>query len=223
MTPPALHVDHLCLVMWQSSEPACPASLVVLPVPNGDIASHLCRGDRAKDDGPAQPRHLVSVRRRPANQVIRWALKTYTVTCRSCRVIRSRCILIELLTFFARERNSNPGMGRFTRRAEIEKGQSSLPPLPADHYQRPLMDTTIYLDYLANRFRAAGGEVNGNARFEKMEDVDPAFDLVIQLRRHRRENAPFPTWTLNHIADKSPSFKDRQSPLRHCVRRSSIM
>ena len=34
------------------------------------------------------------------------------------------------------------------------------------------MDTTIYLDYLAARFRKAGGEIHANVRFEKLEDVD---------------------------------------------------
>jgi D-amino-acid oxidase len=43
----------------------------------------------------------------------------------------------------------------------------------------PLMDTTIYLDYLAARFRKVGGEMHANARFEKLEDVDKRFDLVI--------------------------------------------
>ena len=43
----------------------------------------------------------------------------------------------------------------------------------------PLMDTTIYLDYLAARFRKAGGEIHANVRFEKLEDVDTTFDLVI--------------------------------------------
>jgi D-amino-acid oxidase len=43
----------------------------------------------------------------------------------------------------------------------------------------PLMDTTIYLDYLAARFRKAGGEIHANVRFEKLEDVDRKFDLVI--------------------------------------------
>ena len=41
------------------------------------------------------------------------------------------------------------------------------------------MDTTIYLDYLAARFRKAGGEIHANVRFEKLEDVDTKFDLVI--------------------------------------------
>ena len=43
----------------------------------------------------------------------------------------------------------------------------------------PLMDTTIYLDYLAARFQKAGGEIHASVRFEKLEDVDAKFDLVI--------------------------------------------
>ena len=43
----------------------------------------------------------------------------------------------------------------------------------------PLMDTTIYLDYLANRFVATGGSIAANVHFEKLEDVDRQFDLVI--------------------------------------------
>jgi D-amino-acid oxidase len=41
------------------------------------------------------------------------------------------------------------------------------------------MDTTIYLDYLANRFRSVGGEINANVHFEELDDVDPTFALVI--------------------------------------------
>jgi D-amino-acid oxidase len=41
------------------------------------------------------------------------------------------------------------------------------------------MDTTIYLDYLAARFRDAGGEFHPNMRFTNLEQVDPAFDLII--------------------------------------------
>jgi D-amino-acid oxidase len=41
------------------------------------------------------------------------------------------------------------------------------------------MDTTIYLDYLTNRFAAAGGSTIANTHFEKLEQADPKFDLVI--------------------------------------------
>jgi D-amino-acid oxidase len=43
----------------------------------------------------------------------------------------------------------------------------------------PITDTTIYLDYLANRFQKAGGSITANVHFEKLEDVDRQFDLVI--------------------------------------------
>ena len=43
----------------------------------------------------------------------------------------------------------------------------------------PIMDTTIYLDYLANRFVAAGGSIAANVHFNKLEEVDGKFDLVI--------------------------------------------
>jgi D-amino-acid oxidase len=43
----------------------------------------------------------------------------------------------------------------------------------------PLMDTTIYLAYLVNRFQKAGGAINERVRFERLEDVDSKFDLVI--------------------------------------------
>jgi D-amino-acid oxidase len=43
----------------------------------------------------------------------------------------------------------------------------------------PLTDTTIYLDYLTNRFLEAGGKINPNVRFETLEQVSSEFDLVI--------------------------------------------
>ena len=43
----------------------------------------------------------------------------------------------------------------------------------------PLMDTTIYLEYLANRFQKAGGSIVANASFEKLEDIPRKFDLLI--------------------------------------------
>ena len=41
------------------------------------------------------------------------------------------------------------------------------------------MDTTIYLDYLANRFQKGGGKIISGVRLDKLDDVDPEFDVVI--------------------------------------------
>lgn len=43
----------------------------------------------------------------------------------------------------------------------------------------PLTDTTIYLDYLIDRFQKAAGEIKNDVRFEKLEDVDSNFELII--------------------------------------------
>jgi D-amino-acid oxidase len=115
----------------------------------------------------------------PADAVIAWALETY-----------------KLLVDLARERGTGVSiieLRQFSRTGEIQIPQWAIP-LGARQIKRdevlpaftsgftlnvPLMDTTIYLNYLAKRFLAAGGEINGNVRFEKLEDVSPAFDLVI--------------------------------------------
>ena len=115
----------------------------------------------------------------PADAVIAWALETY-----------------KLLVDLDRERGTGVSiieLRQFSRTGEIQIPQWAIP-LGARQINRdevlpafthgftlnvPLMDTTTYLDYLAKRFLAAGGEINGNVRFEKLEDVSPAFDLVI--------------------------------------------
>ena len=81
---------------------------------------------------------------------------------------------------------------QFSRTGEIEIPEWALPLGGATNSFRnpagirvrfalnvPLMDTTLYLDYLAQRFREAGGEIHPGRRLAKLEDVDPAFDLVI--------------------------------------------
>src|SRR5205809_601872 len=115
----------------------------------------------------------------PADAVIAWALETY-----------------KLFVHLARERGTGVSiieLRQFSRTGEIQIPQWAIPlgarqinrdeVLPAFRHgfmmSVPLMDTTIYLDYLAKRFLAAGGEINGNVRFEKLEDVSSAFDLVI--------------------------------------------
>ncbi len=45
--------------------------------------------------------------------------------------------------------------------------------------QVPLMDTTIYLDYLIDRFQQSGGQIESGVRFENLEDIDRKFDLII--------------------------------------------
>jgi D-amino-acid oxidase len=114
----------------------------------------------------------------PSDQAIAWALKTYRTLRDLARDPGSGVSLVELRTF--------------SRAAEIEIPEWALPlgahrlgsEIPAAFaagfaLNVPVMDTTIYLGYLARRFRDAGGDIRPNKRLTKLEEVDLVFDLVI--------------------------------------------
>jgi D-amino-acid oxidase len=114
----------------------------------------------------------------PSEKTIAWGLETYHALHDLARDPRSGVSMLELRTF--------------SRTGEIEIPEWALPlgarrlrfEIPAAFASGfamnvPLMDTTIYLDYLARRFRDSGGEIHPNRCFAKLEEVDSAFDLVI--------------------------------------------
>src|SRR5947208_9364797 len=112
----------------------------------------------------------------PAEKLITWALQTYKVLVDLTKNSRSGVSIIELRQF---SRTSEIQIPEWA----IALGASVIPTVPAFKggftLKVPLMDTTIYLDHLAKRFFDAGGEIHGNVKFEKLEDVSPAFNLVI--------------------------------------------
>lgn len=114
----------------------------------------------------------------PSDQAIVWALATYDALRDLAGDPRTGVSMVELRTF--------------SRTGEIEIPEWALPlgarrlnsEIPAAFVSGftlnvPVMDTTIYLDYLNGRFRAAGGELRPKQRFTNLEEVDPAFDLII--------------------------------------------
>jgi len=125
----------------------------------------------------------------PAEKVIPWALQTFDVLVDLTRVPASGVSIIELRQFSRTRETQIPDWA-------IPLGaQAVIPTLPSVMSSEvetslellksgfslrvPLMDTTIYLDYLADRFVAAGSEINANVRFQELEDVDQQFELVI--------------------------------------------
>jgi len=115
---------------------------------------------------------------KPAEKVIPWALATFRVLTDLARVKGAGVSMIEL--------------GQFSRTREIQIPDWAIPlgasavatglrPVFKSGFSLrvPLTDTTIYLDYLANRFRNARGSITANVHFERLEDVDRQFDLVI--------------------------------------------
>lgn len=114
----------------------------------------------------------------PADKVIPWALATYKVLVDLVKDARSGVSMIELRQYCRSGNIRIPEWASpFVISTEVEKSLTVF--ASGFALKVPLMDTTIYLDYLANRFQKAGGAINESVRFEKLEDVDPKFDLVI--------------------------------------------
>jgi D-amino-acid oxidase len=125
----------------------------------------------------------------PVAKVIPWALETYKVLVDLGDDRRTGVSMIELRQFSRIGPIPIPEWANRLGAMRLSPGTSSsevgTPPVfPAAFTDGfaitvPLMDTTIYLDYLAKRFRNAGGEIRSSVCFEKLEDVDPTFDVVI--------------------------------------------
>ncbi len=124
----------------------------------------------------------------PPEKVIPWALETFHVLVDLAPVPGTGVSMIELRQFSRTGEIQIPGWAIPLGASSVATG---LWPVQ-DRAQRggynfkgsyaitvPLMDTTIYLDYLANRFVSAGGSISAKVQFEKLEDVDRKFDLVI--------------------------------------------
>jgi D-amino-acid oxidase len=118
----------------------------------------------------------------PEKKVIPWALKTYQTLAGFCSMPASGVSMIELRQFSRTGEIQIPDWA-------IALGAHSVIPSKVEGFRKffrsgfpltvPLMDTTIYLDYLANRFVAAGGSIISNMQLERLEDIDSKFDLVI--------------------------------------------
>jgi D-amino-acid oxidase len=121
----------------------------------------------------------------PADKVIPWALATYKVLVELATEPSTGVSMIELRQYCRTGKIEIPEWAsRFvlpTGNASPARTQGSLniSSLFSDGFalRVPLMDTTIYLDYLANRFQKAGGQIKAGVSFEKLENAEG--DLVI--------------------------------------------
>jgi D-amino-acid oxidase len=117
----------------------------------------------------------------PTEKVIPLALETYQVLVDLARFPESGVSMIESRQFLRTGEVEIPDwairLGASVIPSEVEGSLESF--ASGFSLRVPLTDTTIYLDYLAVRFRKAGGESHANVRFEKLEDVDRKLDLVI--------------------------------------------
>lgn len=112
----------------------------------------------------------------PADRVIPWALQTFT----DLRALSERSgtgvSMIEQRIF-----SRQPGIKipKWARQLGPKSLGASGNKLFASGFSLfvPLTDTTIYLEYLADRFRAAGGEIKSGVTCESLEELD--YDLIV--------------------------------------------
>ena len=116
----------------------------------------------------------------PADKVIPWALASYDVLVDLAKDPRSGVSVIELRQYCRGGKIEAPDWASAFSPVILGEGSLDFSVFRSGFSLCvPLTDTTIYLDYLANRFQIAGGEIKNGVRFEKLEDVDPKFDVVI--------------------------------------------
>jgi D-amino-acid oxidase len=125
---------------------------------------------------------------KPAAKVVPWALATYEALVDLSRDPSAGVSMIELRQFSRTAEMQIPDWANPLGAQAVIPSSPSVIPSGVEEPREftsgyaitvPLMDTTIYLDYLANRFSRAGGSITKNVHFEKLEDVDRASDLVI--------------------------------------------
>ncbi|HEX4638170.1 MAG TPA: FAD-dependent oxidoreductase [Chthoniobacterales bacterium] len=115
----------------------------------------------------------------PAEKVIPWALSTCKILVDLAKNPLSGVSLIELRQYCRAGKIQLPDWASAISTA-VEKSLN-ISGLFSDGFSLrvPLTDTTVYLDYLINRFEKAGGKIKSNMRFESFEDVDSKFALVV--------------------------------------------
>jgi len=129
----------------------------------------------------------------PAEKVIPWALRTFDVLGDLARIPASGVSMIELRQFsrtgeiqipdwaipLGAQAVTHNSLSVMSSKVERSLAGNFLGFKSGYAITVPLMDTTIYLNYIANRFVVAGGSIAADVHFEKLEDVDRKFDLVI--------------------------------------------
>jgi D-amino-acid oxidase len=145
----------------------------------------------------------------PADKVIPWALETYNVLVDLSRDPHSGVSMIELRHFSRTGEIQIPGWAHSLGAKRISDVATALRAVgnrpQAGGYSFtsgfvmtvPLMDTTIYLDYLRERLTKTGAAIHAGVRFEALEDIDSTFDLVINC-------TGFGAKTLVHDVDLEP-------------------
>ncbi len=115
----------------------------------------------------------------PAEAVIAWSLETFEVLRELSALPDSGVSFLELRTFARAGEVQIPAWALSLGASLVAPDE--VPPVFTSGYSLsvPLTDTSRYLEYLAERFRQAGGNIEVGRRFARLEEVSLADSLVI--------------------------------------------
>ena len=115
----------------------------------------------------------------PLHRVVAWSLATYQTLAQLRHDPSTGVSMIELRCFARRGEIPLPTWGAQCGARRL--GQSELVAEFTSGFAMdvPLVDTSIYLDYLVTRFRDAGGVVESGVRFGCLEDVPAEYHTVV--------------------------------------------
>jgi D-amino-acid oxidase len=115
----------------------------------------------------------------PLDKVIAWSLETFAILRELSGIPGSGVSMLELRSC---ARGGEPDIPTWALSLGAKRLPAALVPrcfTSGYTLEVPLTDTTLYLDYLAARFRRAGGEVRGGVHFARLEEVSRDFSLVV--------------------------------------------
>jgi D-amino-acid oxidase len=107
----------------------------------------------------------------PSDKVVPWALESYETFRDLSRDPATGVSMIELRQFSRSEHLQIPPWAEALKACSTTRNEFVM--------TVPLSDSSIYLDYLEKRLIAAGGKLTTGVRFEKPEEVDPSFGVII--------------------------------------------
>jgi D-amino-acid oxidase len=147
----------------------------------------------------------------PAEKVVPWALETYKVLADLTRDLKSGVSMIELRQYSRTGQIQIPDWAhslgaRPLAASPVATALWAVPNRPPDGGYKfssgfslrvPLMDTTVYLDYLRDRLMNSGGLIHSGIHLQTLEDVDSKFQLLVNC-------SGFGAKSLVHDADLEP-------------------
>lgn len=117
----------------------------------------------------------------PVDQVIPWAIATYETFAEMALDLRTGVSMIELRQFSRTDQIRIPAWAHSLGGTLISIESKGYPPPFRSGFSLsvPLIDTTVYLDYLRDRLTKGRGVIHTPVCLRQLEEIDLYFDLVI--------------------------------------------